>query len=160
MSVAGSGFAGSLCRFSGRRHNIRRPRRRPTRQGRRGVFFLIQHQTLGDVFGLERLEQRPDIQQGRYTLGGNLNDIAVTVPDTLPVEGSVAGQSLGEDQRAGLVICVSSRAATAGSLREATIIAVDSGCRCRRTPWPRSSQAGSLFRSRWIMFFLSRLRCR
>jgi hypothetical protein len=52
-----------------------------------------------EAAGLERLEYRPDVQQGVDPFRGDGNGIAVGIADTLPAGDHAAGDRLRHDQR-------------------------------------------------------------
>ena len=64
MSVAHECYADSLHIRMGMPSNSHRPRRTPSRRKRSDVFFRIQNERTGDIFGLEGLKDWPELQEG------------------------------------------------------------------------------------------------
>ena len=92
-----AGQSGHACARSQAARSSGRPRRSTSRRERGDVFFLFQQQALRDVGQLERLEDRPDVEQRVDGLGARVDGVAVGVADALPVDHRPPGHRLGED---------------------------------------------------------------
>ena len=81
-----------------RPRSICHPRRRTSRQGRGDVFFRVQQQAARDILRLERLEDRPDFEEGVDALRRNGDDVARIIADTLPIQYRAPRYGFGHGQ--------------------------------------------------------------
>jgi hypothetical protein len=78
------------------------PLKRHSARARRR-FFRLERQSLHHVTELERLEERVEVEQGRYVLRRWRDRLAGCIAHALPVEDRAHGDGLGKGERPDLI---------------------------------------------------------